>query len=146
MSTQPYPIKTVMLVDDALPLGLAVNAASISAAMVAHAHPELMGSDVAVKDFKLPGVVLAPLPVLACRSDRLATIWATVREDDDEIRGLPFTRLAQSCKTYEEYLDRIAAVTATELVLASLALVGPRKAVTRLTGDFALFPGNTRER
>ncbi len=48
-------------------------------------------------------------------------------QSDPQILVLPFSALAQSCKTWEEYELRLAGAGSAEIELAALGLVGPKK-------------------
>lgn len=133
--------KTVILVDRTLPAGLAVNAASIASCMITSRFPELMGPPVKTSDAELPGVVLAPLPVLAATSDDLARVWQAVRQDGTGIEPFPFTKLAQGCRTYDEYVEKMAAAEVDQLELSALGLCGATKSVAALTGSLSLYRG-----
>ncbi|MFT3971494.1 MAG: DUF2000 domain-containing protein [Micropruina sp.] len=132
--------KTVILVDKHLPTGLAVNAASIVASMMTTAMPDLMGPPVATADSQLPGVVLAPLPVLASYASGLRSVWEQASNPESGLTVFPFTKLAQGCKTYQEYIEKVAASPTAELELAALGIAGPKKSVNSLTGDTPLYP------
>lgn len=132
--------KTVIVVDRHLPVGLAVNAASIVSAMVASACPQIMGPSVRTADSELPGVVLTPLPVLAGDSALLASVWGRAEAEGSGVDVFPFTRLAQGCRTYEEYVSRAGGSARRDLELAAIGLRGPRRSVTSLTGDLPLYP------
>ena len=132
--------KTVIIVDRHLPTGLAVNAASIVATMITTAFPALMGPSVKTADSELPGVVLAPLPVLAGDGQLLASAWSHADTEYTGLSAFPFTRLAQGCKTYDEYISKLASTTTYTLELAALGLCGPKKAINSLTGDLPLYP------
>ena len=49
-----------------------------------------------------PGVIVAPLPVLLAEGNYLRELQQ-VSSADSEIVAMPFSALAQSCKTYAEY-------------------------------------------
>ncbi|WP_423243490.1 DUF2000 family protein [Actinomyces wuliandei] len=51
-----------------------------------------------------------------------------------------YARLAQGCRTYEEYVSRLGSALTRDLELAALGLRGPRRQVTSLTGDLPLYP------
>ena len=52
---------------------------------------------------------------------------------------MPFSALAQSCKTYEEYESRIAEADSPAIELVAIGLVGPKNIISKLTGNLALF-------
>ncbi|ORC17374.1 hypothetical protein A7979_02935 [Rothia nasimurium] len=136
--------KTVILVDRHLPTGLAINAASIVAAMITTAFPALMGPPVRTADSELPGVVLAPLPVLAGDRNLLGLAWDRANHQNSGIDAFPFTRLAQGCKTYDEYTSKLSSAVTNDLELAAIGLCGPKKSINSLTGDLPLYPAKER--
>lgn len=131
--------KTVIVIDRDLPAGLAVNAASIVAAMITTSFPALMGPPVKTADSELPGVVLAPLPVLAGDGNLLESVWKCADAADSRIGVFPFTRLAQGCKTYDEYISKLRSAITYDLELAAIGLCGDRKTINSLTGDLPLY-------
>lgn len=60
-------------------------------------------------------------------------------QQDDEIYVMPFSALAQSCKTYDEYGERISSVSSPQIALVAIGLIGPKKKITRLTGNLSLY-------
>ena len=52
---------------------------------------------------------------------------------------LPFRALAQSCRSYEEYEARLRDAASSAIELVALGLAGPKKTVTRLTGNLKLY-------
>lgn len=52
---------------------------------------------------------------------------------------MPFSALAQSCKTYDEYGERIASAHSENIELVAIGLIGPKKKITRLTGNLKLY-------
>jgi hypothetical protein len=58
---------------------------------------------------------------------------------DSEIFAMPFSALAQSCKTYDEYGERIASAQRDHIELVAIGLIGPKKKITRLTGNLKLY-------
>lgn len=85
-----------------------------------------------------PGVIYAPLPVLLASGDYLHELQASA-ESDDEMYVMPFSALAQSCKTYEEYGERISSVKSENIELVAIGIIGPRKKLTRMTGNLPLY-------
>lgn len=85
-----------------------------------------------------PGVIYAPLPVLLASGDYLHELQASA-ESDDEMYVMPFSALAQSCKTYEEYGERISSVKSENIELVAIGIIGPKKKLTRMTGNLPLY-------
>lgn len=84
------------------------------------------------------GVIVAPLPVLLAEGNYLRELQQ-VSSADSEIFAMPFIALAQSCKTYAEYGERIASTLSEHIELMAIGLVGPREKINRLTGNLKLY-------
>ncbi|MDE7261111.1 MAG: DUF2000 domain-containing protein [Oscillospiraceae bacterium] len=52
---------------------------------------------------------------------------------------MDFSGLAQGCRTYGEFIEKMSAVSEPELTYLGVALCGPRKQVDRLTGSIPLL-------
>lgn len=131
--------KCTIVIDEALAIGLAMNAASVIGISFGKTFENLVGPDLSSGDgVRYPGVIYAPLPVLRAPN---ATIQALLNSagDDEEVYSMPFSALAQSCRTYDEYGERISAVNSEHIELVAIGLVGPKKKITRLTGNLPLF-------
>ena len=130
--------KCAVVVSDLLPVGLQANAASVLAMTLGHQVPGLLGPDVKDADgVTHPGIVLIPVPVLTVSPDRLREIWELAGER--ELVRVGFSSLAQSCRTYDEYLDRMAGTATADLDFAGVGLFGPRKPVGRIVGSLPLL-------
>ena len=56
-----------------------------------------------------------------------------------ELSVVDFSDLAQGCKTYSEFLEKMAATQESTLRYLGLAICGPKKKVNRLTGSMPLL-------
>ncbi len=97
-------------------------------------RPDLLSLD----GVTYPGVIRAPLPVLLGEGNTLLSLFSAA-QSDPQILVLPFSALAQSCKTWEEYELRLAGASSAQTELAALGLVGPKKQIARLTGNLPLY-------
>jgi hypothetical protein len=138
MTDQPE-FKCAIVVSDELPTGLAVNAASVLSLTMGHRVEGLVGADVKDADGVLhPGIIHTPLPVLVAPGERVgALVRAAAAQDGMFFVG--FSSLAQSCRTYEEYTDKMAATATADLTEVGVGLYGPRKQVTKLVGSLPLL-------
>lgn len=50
-----------------------------------------------------------------------------------------FSDLAQGCKTYDEFIEKMKDVSETELKYYGVAICGAKKKVNKLTGSIALL-------
>ena len=131
--------KSVVVVDEELPIGLAANAVSVVGISMGRALDGLVGPPLKSADGHLyPGVVLAPLPILVAPQMELRARYLRAADDPDMI-VFPFSNLAQSCKTYDEYEEILSAAESTDIPLSAVGIVGPRKSVNKLVGSFPLL-------
>lgn len=119
--------KCTIIVDQDLPPGLAINAASVIGISFGKTVTNLVGPDMhSMDNVNYPGVIYAPLPVLLSTGEHIQNLLA-IAEQDEQIYTMPFSALAQSCKTYDEYGERISSVTSQHIELVAIGIIGPKK-------------------
>jgi hypothetical protein len=137
--TDSVASKNAIVVSRDLPVGLAVNAASVLAVTLGERVEGLVGSDVQdCEGVVHPGIIYSPLPVLTADPAVIHDIVAAALPDDS-IFCVAFSSLAQSCKTYDEYIQRMAQTLTTDLAAVAVALVGPKNKVNKLVGSLPLL-------
>lgn len=131
--------RCTIIIDNHLPAGLAMNAASIIGISFGRTVENLVGPDMKSLDaVNYPGVIYSPLPILLASCEYLREIQ-TNAESDDEIYIMPFSALAQSCKTYENYGEKISSVKSDNIELVAIGIIGPKKKVKKMTGNLPLY-------
>jgi len=131
--------RCTVVIDDRLSPGLAMNAASVIGISFGRTVENLVGPDLRSADgVNYPGVIYAPLPVLLAGGEYVRHLLS-VSAEDEEIYAMPFSALAQSCRTYEEYGDRLSPVDSQHIELVAIGLIGPKKKISRLTGNLPLY-------
>lgn len=131
--------RCTIIIDKNLPAGLAMNAASVIGISFGRIVENLVGPDMqSLDEVNYPGVIYSPLPVLLASGEYLSEIQANA-ESDDEIYVMPFSALAQSCKTYEEYGEKISSVKSNNIELVAIGVIGPKKKLTKMTGNLPLY-------
>lgn len=131
--------KCVMIIDESLSPGETANVAAVLGITLGRLVPEAVGRDVRDGVGGLhSGVIEVPVPIL--KADRAALGRLRLRLCEarySELAAADFTELAQSCKTYDEYIDKMS--YASELNYIGLAIYGDRKKVNSLTGNLPLL-------
>ncbi|ELN4740962.1 DUF2000 domain-containing protein [Pseudomonas aeruginosa] len=131
--------KCVIVVDSALGVGHAANAASVIGVSLGRSVSGLVGPDMQSRDnVNYPGVIYAPLPILLTSNEHLQSLQERALTDE-EIHTMPFSALAQSCKTYQEYEARISGTDSSGIELVAIGLIGPQKKISKLTGNLPLL-------
>lgn len=133
--------KCVVLLDEKLPLGLAANAAAILGITLGKHRPETVGSDVTDRDGRRHlGIIEFPVPVLKSRAEELREIREKLdRPEFQDLTAVDFSGLAQGCRTYEEFVEKMALAERDDLQYLGIAICGSRKKINRLTGSMPLL-------
>lgn len=133
--------KCVLIMDEALPLGVIANTAAILGVTIGRCAPQMVGKDVVDGDKKTHiGIVEFPIPILKGSRDFLAKLREKLYLPDyADVTTVDFSELAQGCRVYEEYMEKMAQTPGESLRYLGLALCGTKKAVNKLTGSLPLL-------
>jgi hypothetical protein len=139
-STRDARLKWVVVVDETLPRGRAVNAAVCLAAATQDAVTGLLGPGARDADGSdHVGLPWAGCSVLGAEPARLAALRARAVQDPRvHVADMPVD--AQRTRVYDEYLERVRTARADDLDYLAVGLVGPRRAVDKLVGGLRLLP------
>ena len=134
-------LKCVMVIDESLPTGIISNTAAVMGITLGKLMPEAVGSDVTDHTgIQHPGIIEFPVPILKGTRSQLRELRSRLYHPDyADMAVVDFSDVAQSCKTYDEFIDKIAAVPESELHYFGVAICGNKKQVNRLTGSMALL-------
>lgn len=133
--------KCVMVMDENLPLGIIANAAAIMGITLGKQMPEIVGADVYDRAGKGHlGIIAFPVPILKGNAEMIKSIREKLYEPKyAELTMVDFSDLAQSCKTYDEFTEKMKGISETELNYFGIAICGAKKKVNQLTGSMALL-------
>lgn len=133
--------KCVMILLDRLPLGLAANTAAIMGITLGKLLPGAVGPDVTDQSGMIhPGIIAFPVPILCADAESLSALFQKLRDPVyADLTIVDFSDLAQGCKTYDEYTQKMGQTPEERLSYLGLALCGPKKKVNRFTGCMALL-------
>ncbi|HEU6437454.1 MAG TPA: DUF2000 domain-containing protein [Nitratidesulfovibrio sp.] len=130
--------KFAIVLDGGLPGGVAANAAAVLSLSVGRAFPEIVGPAVTDGDGdKHPGITQLPIPVLRAAPDALTELRRKA-----DLRGLycvGFTHTARTARSYDAYMQRMAATPQGDLRFVGIAIVGERSAVDGLCGALPML-------
>ena len=130
-----------MVIDEQLPLGIIANTAAIMGITLGKKMPEVVGADVAEKTGNEHlGIIEFPVPILKGNAESIKTIREKLYEPDfSDLTVVDFSDLAQGCKTYEEFVEKMKGVSEIDLNYLGIAICGAKKKVNKLTGSMALL-------
>lgn len=133
--------KCVIVIDEKLPIGIIANTAAILGITMGMKMPDVVGNDVLdLEGNSHMGIIQFPVPILKGNSEVLKTIRAKLFEPNfSELTVVDFSDLAQGCKTYEEFIGKMASTSEAELSYIGIAICGNKKKVNKLTGNLPLL-------
>lgn len=133
--------KCVMIIDEHLPLGIIANTAAILGITLGKEMPEIVGRDVTDETgFTHLGIIEFPVPILKGNKISIKEIRKKLYEPEfSDLTVVDFSNLAQSCKTYSEFTEKMALVPESYLSYFGIAVCGPKKKVNKLTGSIPLL-------
>ena len=133
--------KCVMVIDEGLPLGIMVNTAAIMGITLGKKMPEAVGADVTDQSGnKHLGIIGSPVPILGGPSEVIKQIREKLYQPDfQDLTVVDFSDLAQGCKAYDEFIDKMGRVPENTLRYLGVAICGPKKKVNKLTGSMPLL-------
>lgn len=134
-------VKCVMIMDENLPLGIAANTAAIMGITLGKKMPEAVGADVADQTgSEHLGIIAFPVPILKGDGERIRAIREKLYEPDfSDLTVVDFSDLAQSCRTYDEFIGKMRVTPESDLRYFGIAICGDKKKVNRLTGNMPLL-------
>lgn len=133
--------KCVIIVDENLPLGIIANTAVILGITLGKSKPEAVGPDVTDQTAKKHlGIITFPVPVLKSTAENIKDLREKLYQTEfQELLVVDFSDLAQGCKTYEDFTQKMTQTPESALRYFGLAICGPKKKVSKLTGNLPLL-------
>lgn len=133
--------KCVLVLDEALPLGLLANTAAILGITLGSKLPDAVGPEVVDKSGTAHlGIIQFPVPILKADAGRIKTIRQQLYQPAfASLLAVDFSDAAQCCNVYEAFVHRIAQVEEQELIYFGVGICGPKKLVNKLTGNLPLL-------
>ena len=131
--------KCVMVINEALPTGLIANTAAILGITLGKQRPETVGANVADGEGREHlGIISFPVPILKGSRSEIGKLREKLfLPEYEDLTVVDFSDLAQSCKTYEEYIGRMK--EEADLSYLGLAICGGKKTINKLTGSMPLL-------
>lgn len=130
--------KCVMIIDEGLPLGEIANTAAVLGITLGGRIPGMIGADVGDgAGNSHAGVIRIPVPILKASRAEIGKLRLRLYNEFADLTAVDFTDLAQSCRTYDEFIDKMSYTS--ELSYIGLAICGDKKKIAKLTGNLPLL-------
>ena len=103
--------------------------------------PEVVGADVTDQSGSAHlGIIEFPVPILRGSREDLRRIRETLCQPGfQELTAVDFSDLAQGCRTYDEFIEKMGQVPESALQYLGVAVCGGKKKVNKLTGSLPLL-------
>jgi hypothetical protein len=133
--------KCVMIVDETLPIGMIANTAAVMGVTIGKLFPEAVGAAVFDKDGNShSGIIAIPVPVLKGNPVLLKELREKLYQSKYEsVTVVDFSDAAQSCNTYDVFIEKMANMLERDLRYFGIAIFGDKKLVSQLTGNLPLL-------
>lgn len=133
--------KCVIVVDENLPLGIIANTAAILGITMGMKMPDVVGNDVFdLEENPHMGIIQFPVPILKGNTKILKKLRTKLFEPQfSELIVVDFSDLAQGCKTYNEFIGKMANTSESRLNYIGIAVCGNKKQINKLTGSMPLL-------
>lgn len=133
--------KCVIVLEESLPAGILANTAAILGITLGRMLPDIVGPNVSDREGHThAGIIQLPLPILRGNSASLRQLRDKLLTPEyADLTSADFTDLAQGCKTYSEFMEKMSACSGDHLAYIGIAICGDRRKVNRLTGSMPLL-------
>ena len=130
--------KSVMIIDEELPLGIIANTAAILGITLGKKRPDIVGCDVTDQNGNAHlGIIAFPIPG---NKDSIREIRQRLYTSDfNDMTVVDFSDLAQGCNDYDAFINLMADSPEADLQYMGVAICGPKKKVNKLTGSMPLL-------
>ena len=136
---QDQPPKIVLVTREHLPGNLAVNAAAVLGATIGARLGVPVGADARdASGTTFLGIVTTPIPVLVVDRAGMQELFSRASADAT-VTVACLTEVARKARTYEAYVDDLAATEDADADIVATIIAGPRNRVTRLTKRLPLL-------
>jgi len=134
-------LKCVMVIDENLPLGIITNTAAVMGVTIGREFPHLVGADVFDQtENRHLGIIEFPIPILKGNASLIRELREKLYQPEfSQLTVVDFSDVAQGCKTYDEFIGKMAKVPGEDLNYFGLAICGNKKQVNKLTGSMPLL-------
>ena len=130
------PTRCVIVVDEALPIGRAANAAAVIALTLGKRHPNLAGPDlVDASAHTHPGLIPIGIAILAASVLDLGAVREKALKSSIDVVDFPCE--GQQTNDCAEFGARLRDIPTQKLAYVGVGLYGSRKALGRIVGRFS---------
>lgn len=140
MSDSECANKCVIVIDQALPVGVIANTAAVLALSIGKQFPELIGRDMLDGAGHVHrGITQLPIPVLKGTRPGIKEMRDALKAHEPQVAVVDLISATQTTRSYDEYALRMEQTPHAELDYLGVALYGPTRIVNRFSGSLGLL-------
>lgn len=134
-------LKCVMVVDESMPVGIIANSTAVMGITIGKMFPEVVGQAILDQSgYQHQGIIEFPVPILKGNREFLRNMRERLYGPKfEKVTVVDFFDVAQGCKTYDEYIEKMKDVPESAIDYFGLTLFGNKKQVNKLTGSLPLL-------
>ena len=133
-------MKCIIIVDPSLPSGLIANATAALGLSLGNHINGLIGPDILDGQGNThKGITAIPIPILCADRGTIKAIYTQSLSMNEELTAIGFSAQAQGCNSYDDYISLMKKSDPEALEHLGLCVYGPRKIVSRLSGQLKLL-------
>ncbi len=130
-------MKSAIVVDESLPIGLLANAAACIATGLFYNQEDAYGP--AITGANHTFIPITKIPILILKKGKRDCSEILRRISGTELRCMIFTKEAQSTADYNEYMQRVTGKNLSDLQIVGIGIIGEDAQVTKVSGDMPLL-------
>ncbi|MCO1600218.1 DUF2000 domain-containing protein [Desulfosporosinus nitroreducens] len=132
-------MKTVIIVDNELPLGLIANTSAALGLSLGSNIAGLIGPPVKDNNENIHlGITNINMPILSATREQIKKIYNNLKaESNSELIVIDFSTLAQQSKSYDDYVNKMENEDADGLSYLGICIYGAKGAVNKVTGNIS---------
>lgn len=130
-------MKSAIILDESLPVGLLANAAACITTGLFRDQPQAYGPEIQGADHTF--IPITAIPILVLKKGKRDFNEMIRRMQGTDLRPMIFTKEAQSTASYDEYMQRVQEKALADLHIIGIGLIGDDVLVTKVVGDLPLL-------
>ncbi len=130
-------MKSAIIIDESLPIGLLANAAACITTGLFHHQLQAYGPEIHGTDHTF--IPITKIPILILKKGKKDFNEIIRRIKDVDLRCMIFTKEGQSTADYDEYIKRTEGKSLSELHIVGIGIIGDDVQVTKVVGDIPLL-------
>jgi hypothetical protein len=138
------PLRCVAVIDEALPIGHAANAAAVMALTMGKQQPHLVGEPLIDAAGNVhPGLIPTGIPVLGAPGTDLALLREKALQA--RLQVVDFPAYGQQTTDYAAFRRMMSDAAPAQIPYVGLMLYGPRKKIARIVGRYGLLKASAAD-